>query len=69
MVFTVSAEQNLFGYAPAQEAGAINGPVVKWLRHHPFTVVSRVRLSVGSPIHIKPGFVQRSTLHEQGSNM
>ena len=27
----------------------LNGPMVKRLRHHPFTVVSRVRISVGSP--------------------
>ena len=27
-----------------------HGPMVKWLRHHPFTVVTRVRVPVGSPI-------------------
>ena len=26
-----------------------NGPMVKWLRHRPFTAVTRVRTSVGSP--------------------
>ena len=27
----------------------IIGPMVKWLRHRPFTAVSRVRIPVGSP--------------------
>ena len=31
------------------------GPMVKRLRHHPFTVVSRVRISVGSPKASLPG--------------
>ena len=28
---------------------AVQGPMVKWSRHHPFTVVSWVRIPLGSP--------------------
>ena len=29
--------------------GGTNGPLVKWLRHRPFTAATRVRISYGSP--------------------
>ena len=47
---------NQFIYLSKHSAGAIvsalNGPVVKGLRHHPFTVESRVRISSGSPVRL-----------------
>ena len=35
-------------------ATSIDGPVVKWLRHRPFTAVSWVRIPSGSPREKKP---------------
>ena len=34
---------------PAARQVYIYGPLVKWLRHRPFTAVTRVRVSYGSP--------------------
>ena len=38
---------------------ANSGPLVKWLRHRPFTAVTWVRVPYGSPQHINPNCFSR----------
>ena len=45
-----AVNRQVAGSSPA--FGAIVGPLVKWLRHRPFTAVTRVRIPYGSPLLI-----------------
>ena len=42
------------------------GPLVKWLRHRPFTAVTRVRVPYGSPIYGGVAQPVEHLLHTQG---
>ena len=48
-IYGVTALVCRFGNYLTKNKLQISGPMVKWLRHSPFTAVSRVRVSVGSP--------------------
>ena len=42
------------------------GPLVKWLRHRPFTAVTRVRVSYGSPIWRRSSAGRALASHARG---
>ena len=43
-----------------------HGPLVKWLRHRPFTAVTRVRVSYGSPIWRRSSAGRALASHARG---
>ncbi len=46
----------------------LNGPLVKWLRHRPFTAVTRVRIPYGSPLIIFH-YIQHGGLAQLGEHL
>ena len=50
IVYTSQAYQGFESLALRHKDFIIFGPLVKWLRHRPFTAVTRVRIPYGSPL-------------------
>ena len=46
----IHGKDEVAGSSPAGSFYVEHGPLVKWLRHRPFTAVTRVRIPYGSPL-------------------